>query len=1011
MILTILKYELNTVNLVGKIVMFFKRRLMRKLFFIILLITFNLTVYSQYYVSTTGLDSNSGLTPSQAKKTVKAAILICPAGGTVYMLNGEYSETDIIIQKALTVTKANPSDIVTIKGNVPNSSTHTIFYIKSGKVVLNGLNLKDLIFNNANAIYIESGDSITVRNCTISNIGWTNYNAIAPPTSLAQSVSAIKARNGLPTPITRIYIINNTIFNCSVGYGEGITIDGNVAGFLIDSNTVYNITNPGIDAHGGSNIANQGIYKARNGKIRYNHVYGCMGTIDIAAGIYIDGASNCLVEGNTVHHNGVGISLGAEENTTEVPGDDTIRNNVIYNNSIFGMIVGSNTSVAPYRIKNIEILHNTFFRNRTMEPINGVTAGINPSGAIFGGEISFQSVDNITIQGNNIHRRNDRLIWNIQGGGQKITNCIFKYNNYYRDIEQGGIAMITITNGSYFNSINPGGGTYFNLGEFQAVYPAQETFTSTLNSQFTDTLNRNFKPLSVSQLINAGNPSMNSTLSGLNDINGLQRIICNRIDKGAYELNATTPTPTITPAGILSSCAGTPLVLTSSATSGNQWYLNSVLITGANSATYSASNSGTYSVESVQNGCLSSQSQPVNFSVNPIPAIPSVNPSQNQSICAGQSVLLSSSVNLGNQWYRDDIAIVGATASTYAATLAGIFTVKTTQSSCTSGASNGVSITVNSIPLTPTISPLGTVSVCPSVVVQFTSSSSSGNQWYLNNVAISGATSQTFSTSQTGSYTVKVTNAGCPSNFSSPTVLNNTSTPNPPIITIIGNTAFCDGDSARLISSILSNNQWYLNGIPISNATGSFYQAKVAGSYTVKQNISGCSSSFSNPIVLTVLNNPTLPFITSNGNILKTTSGYTNYTWYLNATPISGAVADNLNAGLNYGSYNVRVFNAAGCSNLSPIYNYQNLVISDSSIIVYGNPVVNNNLKLMFKNYINNEFFGAIYNTIGQRIIDTHILKNGLNSIDISKIPSGFYLIEITSKYGFKEFVKFEILR
>ena len=100
---------------------FFNGCLMRKLIFFVLLITFNLTVFSQIYVSPTGNDANSGLTPALAKKTVKAAIIVCPTGGVIYMLNGDYSETDIVIQKALTVTKANPSDIVTIKGNVANS--------------------------------------------------------------------------------------------------------------------------------------------------------------------------------------------------------------------------------------------------------------------------------------------------------------------------------------------------------------------------------------------------------------------------------------------------------------------------------------------------------------------------------------------------------------------------------------------------------------------------------------------------------------------------------------------------------------------------------------------------------------------------------------------------------------------------------------------------------------------------------------------------------------------------
>lgn len=986
---------------------------MRKLIILLFLVSLNPVCFSQVYVSPSGNDGNSGASPGQAKKTVKAAIVVCPVGGEIRMLNGDYSETDIIIQKSLTITKASPSDIVTIKGNIPTSSTHTIFFIKANKVTIKDLNLKDLIFNDANAVFIESGDSITIRNCTISNIGWRNYDPIQPASSSSISTSAIKARSGLPSgPITRVFIISNTVFNCSVGYGEGITIDGNVNNFTIDSNIVYNITNPGIDAHGGQIVVGQPFYKAKNGKIRYNLVYNCMGTVDIAAGIYIDGASNCLVEGNILHHNGVGISLGAEVATTEVPGWDTIRNNVIRDNSLFGMIIGSPSNSSPHLIKNIEVLHNTFFKNRTMEPINGVTANIDSSTAFFGGEISFQSVDSITLQGNNIHRRNDRLIWNIQGGNQRVTNCLFKNNNYFRDQELANIAAISITNGSFFNSTISVPGTFLTLAAFQTAYPSQEISTLAQYSLFTDSLNRNLKPLANSPVINSGNSTINPTLSGAMDITGLQRIICNRIDIGAYELNAITPTPVITPAGILSTCSGSPVILTSSAAAGNQWYLNANVIPGANSNTYSASASGSYTVTSIQNGCISSQSQGVNLTVNPIPTSPVISPSSNQSICAGQFVLLSSSATSGNQWYLNGNAISGATSVTYPASTAGIYTIKTTQNSCTSAISNSVSVTVNQVPAAPSISPSGTVSTCSGIAIQFTSSSASGNQWYFNNAVISGATGQAFSTAQPGSYTVKVTNTGCTSNESLATTLSISSNPNAPVITSIGNTTFCEGDSVKLISSILNNNQWYLNGSPILNATGSYYEVKMAGSYTVKQSTNGCSSSFSNIIVVNVLPKPNSPQITLSGTILNASTGFNTYEWLFNGNAISGAINSAYNAGINYGSYSVRGFNAIGCSSLSPVYIYQPVgSFSDSSIIIYGNPVVNTTLKIMIKNFINDKFSGQIYNTIGQSIMNISSLANGLNLIDVSKMPTGLYVIKITTNEGFEKGIKFEILR
>jgi len=70
-------------------------------------------------------------------------------------------------------------------------------------------------------------------------------------------------------------------------------------------------------------------------------------------------------------------------------------------------------------------------------------------------------------------------------------------------------------------------------------------------------------------------------------------------------------------------------------------------------------------------------------------------------------------------------------------------------------------VTVNSLPPIPSITEQGTLLV---------SSAASGNQWFLNNNPIAGATGNTFQPTQNGSYTVRVTIAGCISTSSPVTV-------------------------------------------------------------------------------------------------------------------------------------------------------------------------------------------------------------------------------------------------
>src|SRR5207248_3676358 len=110
-----------------------------------------------------------------------------------------------------------------------------------------------------------------------------------------------------------------------------------------------------------------------------------------------------------------------------------------------------------------------------------------------------------------------------------------------------------------------------------------------------------------------------------------------------------------------------------------------------------------------------------------------------------------------NQWRLNGNPIGGATNQTYVATAAGDYTVTVTTSGCTSAASAATTVTVNPIPATPTITPGGPTTFCTGGSVTLTSSSASGNQWFLNGNPIGGATSQTFIATASGNYPVPVT--------------------------------------------------------------------------------------------------------------------------------------------------------------------------------------------------------------------------------------------------------------
>jgi hypothetical protein len=327
---------------------------------------------------------------------------------------------------------------------------------------------------------------------------------------------------------------------------------------------------------------------------------------------------------------------------------------------------------------------------------------------------------------------------------------------------------------------------------------------------------------------------------------------CHKTASTNVTINPIPATPTITPGGPTTFCAGGSVTLTSSSATGNQWFLNGNPIGGETNQNYIATTSGDYTVTVTTLGCTSAASSIITVTVNPIPATPTITPGGPTTFCTGGSVTLTSSSGTGNQWSLNGNPIGGATNQMYSATASGDYTVVVTSLGCSSSPSAATSVTVNPIPPTPTITPGGPTTFCTGGSVTLTSSSASGNQWCLNGNQIGGATSQMYVATASGNYTVKVTASGCTSASSAATTVTVNPIPATPTITPGGPTTFCPTQSVTLSSSSGSGNQWYLNGNPIGGATNPTYVATASGTYTDKVTALGCTSPASNGIAVTV---------------------------------------------------------------------------------------------------------------------------------------------------------------
>lgn len=303
-----------------------------------------------------------------------------------------------------------------------------------------------------------------------------------------------------------------------------------------------------------------------------------------------------------------------------------------------------------------------------------------------------------------------------------------------------------------------------------------------------------------------------------------------------------------------------------------QWHKDGSPIAGATSSTYSipsvsSADAGVYVVR-VSNayGYENSTSATVTV-VSATPPAFTLQP-QDQTVNAGTALTLSAETSGAPtptyQWYKDNVAIAGATSATYtvvSATTAnaGSYKVVATNSQ---GSATSATVTVTVVTAAPAITaqpaPV-TVNVADPIALSVTATGIPvpTYQWYKDNVAIVGATAASYTvasatTADAGSYTVVVSNGiGSPATSDAALVTVNVVAPAvsaPPVSATV-----VYGNGATLTASYTGSQprayQWYKDGNAISGATAASYTiasatlAEAGAYHVVVTNSAGSATS------------------------------------------------------------------------------------------------------------------------------------------------------------------------
>jgi hypothetical protein len=176
--------------------------------------------------------------------------------------------------------------------------------------------------------------------------------------------------------------------------------------------------------------------------------------------------------------------------------------------------------------------------------------------------------------------------------------------------------------------------------------------------------------------------------------------------------------------------------------------------------------------------------------------------------CVGDSLLLSCNTDpsFSYQWNRNGVPVSGATSSSFYPTLTGSYTVTIYQNNCPV-TSNGITVTINPLPSIPSITSTGTITSCSGG--SLTLSAPVGLSSYSWNT---GATTANITVTQSGNYTVAVSDANGCARTSAPYVVN-ASFMQSPNVCIVG------------MDSVTNENRIVWEK-PITNGIDSFYVYK-----------------------------------------------------------------------------------------------------------------------------------------------------------------------------------------
>jgi parallel beta-helix repeat protein len=350
-----------------------------KLFFIVFiqgLLGIQQAYATTYYVSPSGVDSNSGTSLSAPVKTIKKALSKAyTSGDIVYVTTGTYAETVYIGQSGITLSAYGDNKPVIDGGStLPNKDWGSMILVGGNYNTVSGFEAKN---SNINGTYNGGwGLAITGHHNKASKMNvhhtWEHGVMVQGDYNIVED-SAIwqAARKNSANPGSVIWA---TGISAARNSSASALIPGITSYAIFRRNKVFNNWGEGLSC-----------FEADHCTMEDNIVYD-----NWTVNLYLSDSTNSLVQRNIIYISSApaiptrnslhtGISLADEVATVPRSANNTIINNFIYN-AVFRAFAW--TGVANSGLNNVLIANNTIVDGSLFTAVGGSPAVVNTNSQI-----------------------------------------------------------------------------------------------------------------------------------------------------------------------------------------------------------------------------------------------------------------------------------------------------------------------------------------------------------------------------------------------------------------------------------------------------------------------------------------------------------------------------------------------------------------------------------------------------------------------------------------------------